>query len=117
MALLSHYYQPEVPAGVDELAMADWISVLGDLPQEAVTGAIQEWLRDETRRPTPAGIRKLALARIERPRPVVFTTPFAPAPRGDMVVPDEELARRREVAERARAEFPMLKRIPKSDAD
>lgn len=80
MALLSHYYQPQVDEGIDELAMTDWIMALGDIPQQAVADACQDWLRNETRRPTPADIRRKAEARIERPAPPSEEAePFAPA--------------------------------------
>lgn len=110
LSLLSHYYQPLVEEGIDELAMTDWIGALGDIPQAAIDGAAAEWVRDEEKRPTPAGIRKRALARLEprKPPPIPDDDEW---PFGPEVVPSEELERRREMQEKLRREYPMLKRI------
>lgn len=99
MALLSHYYQPDTPAGIDELAMAQWIAALGDLPRQAIEYATMEWIRNERKRPTPADIRGRAQARIEPrtpPPPDDDEWPFAPR----TAIPPEEMERRRVTAER-----------------
>lgn len=79
MALLSHYYQPASDEVIDQLAMTDWITALGDLPKQAVADACEEWVRNSPRRPTPAHIRQRALDRIEKPNaPKRDERPFGP---------------------------------------
>ena len=96
------WFKSRFPEGVDELSMADWISTLGDLPQAAIDGAVQDRMRNETRRPTPAHIRQLAKARIEAPKPPPpddDDMPFRP-----VVTDPAELERRREKAQKIMAE-------------
>lgn len=95
------------------MAAADWIDALADLPQDASDQAFSEWLRGEERRPTPAGIRKRALARISAPVPErADDAAFAP-----VVVSEDELARRRAMQAELLREFPMLKKITKVEGD
>jgi len=95
MALLSHYYKPNMPDGIEELAMTDWIDALQGFPQMAVDDAVREWLRGETRRPTPADLRRRCAARVDKPKPQIpeDQRPFKP-----VVVTDEQLERRRTVS-------------------
>ncbi len=104
----SSYYQAEMSDEVAALAMADWITILGVIPQEAIERACTEWMTNEDRRPTPASIRKLALAQIEHPEPKPQDR--APPP---VVISAEELASRRKQQAELRKEFPMLRKMPK----
>lgn len=110
MALLSLYYQPDIPEGVDEMAMANWIEALADLPQDAVKLGMKAWIRGETRRPTPADIRRLAESHLEPKKP--------PAPEDDewpfrpQVV---DIKSRQEYSARMAEAFPMIKRIPRAE--
>ncbi len=70
LAMQSHFYLPDLSPEIEALAMADWIAVLGDVPQAAIEQAIGERLRSPERaRPTPGEIRERALARVEMPAP------------------------------------------------
>ena len=106
-AMLSHYYRPEISEEADLLAAASWIDVLGDLPQDATDQACSEWERNEEKRPTPAGIRKRALARVVKSEPPVADNATFPP----VVVDADELERRREMQAKLRREFPMLKQM------
>jgi len=109
ISLLSHYYQPELAIGLDELVMADWISALGDIPQQAIADAASEWIRDQDRRPTPSAIRRRALALLREPDRVQGEDPSGPfAPQ---VVSKEEVGRRRKNQAEYQRLFPKLRRI------
>ena len=93
-AMLSHYYQPTISIEADLLAAATWIDVLGIIPKAAIEMACREWECSEDRRPTPAAIRKRALAHVTAP-----AKPSEPAPRVAIEPPTaDELQRRREIA-------------------
>lgn len=112
MALLSHYYQPDLQDGIDELSVANWLDVLGDLPQQAVDDAIGEWLREETKRPTPADIRIRAKRRLSRP--VVAGGDDAPfGPFAPVEMTPEELAMRKRVSDELTNVYKFLRKIPK----
>ncbi len=112
-ATLSLYYRPDISEEADLLSAATWIDVLRDIPKDAVDQAFCEWVRNEEKRPTPAGIRKRALARVVGPVPVpADNATFSP-----VVIDAGELARRREMATKLRREFPMLNRITVMEGD
>ena len=106
-AILSHYYQPNISEEADLLSAATWIDVLRDIAKEAVDQAFCEWVRNEEKRPTPAGIRKRALARVIGPTPTTADNATFPP----IVVDVDELERRREMQAKMRREFPMLKHM------
>ena len=106
-AILSHYYQPNISEEADLLTAATWIDVLRDIPKEAVDQAFCEWVRNEEKRPTPAGIRKRSLARVVGPTPTIADNATFPP----IVVDADELERRREMQAKLRREFPMLKHM------
>jgi len=91
--------------------MADWIAVLGDIPQVAIEQAVAERIRSLGReRPTPGEIRERALARVAMPELVRSDpAPFAPS-----VAPEAELDRRRAMVAQVAREFPMLKRMTRA---
>ena len=63
------YFDPEFDdGGVDQAAMEAWLMDLADLPGWAVVEACSQWRKRNERRPTPAGIRNLALQETERDR-------------------------------------------------
>ena len=108
--MLSLYYQPNISDEVDLMADAIWFDVLSDVPQEAISLACCEWERNEEKRPTPAGIRKRALARVEKPASKPKPTE---APR--VVI---ELDRRREIAaELGLPIIPVLKSMTKCEGE
>lgn len=123
-ALLSHYFQPDLSAEEEELAMTSWIKQLSQLPQAAIEQACDEWEGDQEKRPTPAAIRKRALARIQKPEP----TPEPPSllTREDQ---EAEAERRRALCAKLAPEFPeffepdgtprapQIKRMPISEGD
>lgn len=60
-ALLVHYWTADDDAISRRLQVADWIQDLMEFPIGAIQGAIITWRRSQTKRPTPADIRKLIL--------------------------------------------------------
>lgn len=58
MTLLSHYFQPDNPAEVQEAAIDDWIDALAPFSQISIDLACKKYIRDQPRRrPTPGDIR------------------------------------------------------------
>ncbi len=116
LAMQSHFYQPDLSPEIEALAMADWIAVLGDVPQAAIEQAIGERIRARERaRPTPGEIRERALARVTKPTLAVADNVTFPP----VVVDAEELERRRddEFQTGLRAIFPGLKQATKVEGD
>ncbi len=105
--MLSLYYQPNLSEETNLMADALWFDVLGDIPQAAIDQSCREWERENENRPTPAGIRKMALTRIHKP---VRAVDLAPPP---IVVSEKELAARQKQQAELRREFPMLRKMPK----
>jgi hypothetical protein len=63
------FFDPDFDdGGVDDAAQAAWVMALADLPAWAIADACALWLRTEEKRPTPAGIRRLAAIEIDRDR-------------------------------------------------
>lgn len=55
--LLSHYFQPDNPADVQDAALLDWVRELDGCSQPAIDAACRSYLREEPRRrPTPGDI-------------------------------------------------------------
>lgn len=65
---LRMFFDRDFEPGVDEAVIEAWLMDLGDLPAWAVEHACGLWRRTEEKRPTVAGIRRLAVAEIERDR-------------------------------------------------
>lgn len=59
--LLSHYYAATAHEGINAMVAHDWLESLAVLPQSAIAEACATWRDNETRKPTPAQIRKLAI--------------------------------------------------------
>ena len=65
MTLLSHYFQPENPAEVQEAALDDWVEALSPFSQQAIDGACKRYIIDQPRRrPSPGDIR----AKVREPK-------------------------------------------------
>lgn len=59
VALLSHFYVPDVQVGLARAIAHDWAGALREFPWWAVEASCSRWLSLERRRPTPADIREL----------------------------------------------------------
>lgn len=60
VALLSHYFAPDMDARLAQAIAEDWADDLDEFPLWAVREACTQWRRNETRRrPTPGDIREL----------------------------------------------------------
>lgn len=60
--LMNHYWKDNEHAAMRQAQIEDWITDLREFPVECIEEACREWRRTETKRPTPAHIRKLAIA-------------------------------------------------------
>ena len=76
--LLSHYFLPDVPAEIKKAQARDWVDNLIEFGAELVGAACREWLREHSRRPMIADIRKQCLA-IEAERQQRAAPPPVPA--------------------------------------
>jgi hypothetical protein len=56
--LLSHFWTANDTAEARQLQIQDWLDDLREFGPAVVEGACQRWRRTESRRPTPADIRK-----------------------------------------------------------
>lgn len=59
--LLAHYFLSTTDASISTMVGADWIDCLGVFPREHIDKAATWWRDNETRKPKPADIRKLAI--------------------------------------------------------
>lgn len=66
--LLANWWDRHDPPEMRHAVALDWVDVIGGLPKAAITDAVRTFLRDETRRPTPADIHRRALAWMARER-------------------------------------------------
>lgn len=68
VALLSHYFVPDIPAAAQMAALADWIDILSPFPQWAVEAAVKEWLnRPGRQKPMPGDIAAGCRWRVAEP--------------------------------------------------
>ena len=67
MKTLSHFYLPGIDPALEKAIAADWIRLTSDLTLDEISGSCDKWLKTESRRPTIAEIRGLALR--SRPKP------------------------------------------------
>ena len=58
--MLAHYWVGALPESVGAMVAEDWVKVLTRRPAWAVERAIDEWIAEKTRRPTPAEISQRA---------------------------------------------------------
>ncbi len=59
--LLAHYFLASTDASISTMVGADWIDCLAVFPKEHLDKAVTWWRDNETRKPKPADIRKLAI--------------------------------------------------------
>jgi len=59
--LLSHYFQATTNSDINQMVGTDWIDCLAVFPNECIKEAVNWWRDNETKKPTPANIRKLAI--------------------------------------------------------
>lgn len=65
LALLAHYWMPDMSETLQQAVGNDWANVLGKMPRQAIEAACREYLSTDTRaRPTPGQVLKLAEAEI-----------------------------------------------------
>lgn len=63
--LLSHYFQPDNPAEVQEAAVDEWIEILAPFSRQAIDQACKRYIIDQPRRrPSPGDIR----AKVREPK-------------------------------------------------
>lgn len=60
--LLAHYWASDEPPALRRVIADDWLEDLEEFGPELVGTACREWRRTQTRRPTPADMRALAIA-------------------------------------------------------
>lgn len=89
--LLSHYFQPNNPAELQEAALMDWLEVLEGFSEDDINRSCAAYLRDQPRRrPGPGDIRAGALTfrkeRMDRQRRAL--PPLPEEPKGPRVTPD-----------------------------
>ena len=58
--LMSHYWTAADPVQTRQAQLEDWLDDLVEFGPAAVAEACREWRRTQSRRPTPADIRRLA---------------------------------------------------------
>ncbi|WP_372393833.1 hypothetical protein ABMY26_00730 (plasmid) [Azospirillum sp. HJ39] len=68
IALLSHYFVPDIPQQAQVAALGDWIMLLARYPQWAVQAAVVEWLdRPGRQKPMPGDIAAGCRWRVAEP--------------------------------------------------
>lgn len=91
---------------IEDEVLAAWIEDLEGFPREAIESAIRRWRREEERRPTPAGLRRLC--REEMPKPRIVRN--APEPPRERVTPEAA----REILAQTGWSQRLIKRMPRS---
>jgi len=74
---MSLYWTAEETIELREAQMQMWLTDLDEFDLECITAAVTEWRQEQTRRPLPADIRRLAV-REQRKRPALPPPPFRP---------------------------------------
>lgn len=86
--LLAHFYVANLPAKAHAVMIEDWRKALCDLPMWAIDAGCAKWFETEERKPTPAGIRrlaKLAVAEAEEDRQKLRKMVALPPPANDLM--------------------------------
>jgi hypothetical protein len=78
--LLSHYWTANDDPAIRHLQAADWLHDLEEFPLGAIEIALGTWRLNQTRRPTPADIRKQILPEAVALPPPTVTHGYAPFP-------------------------------------
>ncbi len=76
---MSHYWTADDHPAVRQAQIEDWLEDLCEFGVELVRFACADWRRSQTRRPTPADIRLLAIAEHRRRNPTP-DPPYIPPP-------------------------------------
>lgn len=63
---MSHYWTSDDHPAIRQAQIEDWITDLIEFPIGVVEIVCQDWRRTQTRRPTPADLRALAVAEDDR---------------------------------------------------
>jgi hypothetical protein len=110
-ALLSPYYEKDVPQAVRVMEAEDWAEALADYPQWAIQNAVRWWKSehnaDRRRRPMEGDIAAACRKEMDAVRAAAFilSQPLAPPPAPALPRPDAPTAeQRRAIAQRAMAE-------------
>ena len=91
--LMNHYWTAADPPAVRQAQLDDWLEDLVEFGPELVRLACVEWRQENSRRPTPADIRLLAIREQRRRAP----PPLPPPPPPEFPPPTE--AEKRAVSE------------------
>ncbi len=110
-ALLSPYYEKDVPQAVRMMEAEDWAEALADYPQWAIQNAVRWWKSehnaDRRRRPMEGDIAAACRKEMDAVRAAAFilSQPLAAPPAPSLPRPDAPTAEeRRAIAQRAMAE-------------
>lgn len=110
-ALLSPYYEKDVPQAVRVMEAEDWAEALAEYPQWAILNAVRWWKSehnaDRRRRPMEGDIATVCRKEMDAVRAAAFilSQPLAPPPAASLPRPDALTAEeRRAIAQRTMAE-------------
>lgn len=110
-ALLSPYYEKDVPQAVRVMEAEDWAEALAEYPQWAIQNAVRWWKSehnaDRRKRPMEGDIAAVCRKEMDAVRAAAFilSQPLAPQPAQGLPRPDVPTAeQRREIAKRTMAE-------------
>lgn len=73
--LMGHYWAADTPIEIRRELARDWLEDLREFPLAMVENACREWRQTQSRRPTPADIRKLCIAEQIARRPALPAPP------------------------------------------
>lgn len=117
-ALLSPYYEKDVPQAVRVMEAEDWAEALAEYPQWAIQNAVRWWKSehnaDRRRRPMEGDIAAACRKEMDAVRAAAFilSQPLAPPPAPSLPRPDAPTAEeRRQIAQRTMAEVFKDKKI------
>lgn len=110
-ALLSPYYEKDIPQAVRVMEAEDWAEALAEYPQWAIQNAVRWWKSehngDRRRRPMEGDIAAVCRRETDAVRAAAFilSQPLAPPPAPALPRPDAPtVEQRREIAQRTLAE-------------
>ena len=117
-ALLSPYYEKDVPQAVRVMEAEDWAEALADYPQWAIQNAVRWWKSehnaDRRKRPMEGDIAAVCHREMDAVRAATFilSQPLAPPPAPSLPRPDElTTEERRQIAQRTMAAVFAAKKI------
>jgi hypothetical protein len=117
-ALLSPYYEKDVPQAVRVMEAEDWAEALAEYPQWAIQNAVRWWKsehnQDRRKRPMEGDIAAVCHKEMDAVRAAAFilSQPLAPPSAPSLPRPDAPTAEeRRQIAQRTMAEVFNAKRI------